>query len=333
MREPDPTPPDELIARLAEWRRPVCIGHVTPDPDCLGAMFGLARALTANGKSPRVCLPLGSLSARNAFLNEMAEVTHASASDFASADAFIVVDTASPARRNLLDGLPEDWRSGKPLACIDHHVSNTRYGDINWVLENAASSCEMIHAVLRRADLPIDGTTASLLYAGIMTDTGGFSLPLTRGSTLRAAADLVDAGANVGMIGELLNRAQSVNDFRLLRVINANTHLVAGGKIAYSTASFDEIRDAGCGPADIDDQVKVPRSLAGVSVAILFTEAVRGETRINFRGEQGVNVLELAGQFGGGGHEQAAGARIRCPIDQAVERVVPAAIAILNGQA
>ncbi|MCB9851232.1 MAG: bifunctional oligoribonuclease/PAP phosphatase NrnA [Phycisphaerales bacterium] len=332
MPEPDPSPPSELIERIAEMRRPVCIGHVTPDPDCLGAMFGIARALVAAGKSPHACLPEGSLSARNTFLDEMAEIPHADHEDFASADGFIVVDTASPVRCNVIEGLPPDWRAGRTMACVDHHVSNTRFGDVNWVVDRAASSCELVHALLRAADLPLDSTTASLLYAGIMTDTGGFSLPLTKASTLRAAADLVEVGADVGLIGERLNRAQSVNDFRLLRVINANTHLVGDGRLAYSTASFDEIRNAGCGPADIDDQVKVPRSLAGVRMAILFTEAVQGETRINFRGEQGVNVLALAQSFGGGGHEQAAGARIRCPVAEAVERVVPAAVAALDGQ-
>lgn len=327
MSGSDPSPPRELLDLLGSWRRVVCIGHVTPDPDCLGAMLALARTLSAGGRSWTACLPPGSLSARNRFLADLAGVPFAEAADFAAADGFAVVDTARRSRCNLPAGLAEAWPEGKPIACVDHHVSNTRFGTVNWVIPNAASSCELVHALLRALHAPLDAVSANLLYAGIMTDTAGFSLPATNSFTLRSAAELVDAGADVGMIGMRLNRARSIQDFRLNRIIHDNTQLAAGGRVAYSSASFAEIREAGCGPEDIDDQVKIPRSLAGVRVAILFTEAVERETRINFRGEDGFNVLPLAEQFGGGGHELAAGARLRCPVCEAVDRVIPAAVA------
>ncbi|HRX85369.1 MAG TPA: DHH family phosphoesterase [Phycisphaerae bacterium] len=325
-----PTPPRELVDLIGSWRRVVCVGHVTPDPDCLGAMFALGRARTAAGAGHwSACLPPGSLSSRNQFLVDMADLPLATAADLDAADGFVVVDTARRSRCNLPAGLDEAWPDGKTVACVDHHVSNTRFGDVNWVEPHAASSCELIYALLRALDAPIDAVIANLLYAGLMTDTAGFSLPATNSFMLRAAADLVDLGADVGMIGMRLNRARSIHDFRLNRVIHDNTHLAAGGRIAYSTASFAEIQETGCGPADIDDQVKIPRSLACVRVAILFTEAVENETRINFRGEDGFNVLPLAERFGGGGHELAAGARMRCPVDQAVEHVIPVAAALV----
>jgi phosphoesterase RecJ-like protein len=323
--EPSPA----LVARLAAMQRPVLIGHLAPDPDCLGAMLGLARALRGRGQEAKIALPPGSLSARNAFLDEIGQIPHAATADFASADGFIVVDTAAVERCNLPADLPAEWRNGRPLICIDHHVTNTRFGDPNWVVDRAASTCELVGNLLHHARWPVDAVTASLLYAGIMTDTAGFSLPMTSAGTLRVAADLVAHGADVGMLGERLNRAQSVNDFRLLRIIYANTHLTADGRLAYSTASHREITDAGCGPQDIDDQVKIPRALAGVRVAILFSEAVVGETRINFRGDGGFNVLNLAQRFGGGGHELAAGARLRCPLPEAVAQVIPEAEAML----
>jgi phosphoesterase RecJ-like protein len=157
-------------------------------------------------------------------------------------------------------------------------------------------------------------------------------LASTSAAALLAAADCLQRGADVGMLGERLMRALSASDFRLLSRLQNNTRVVADGKIAYSVADYEEIREAGCGPEDIDDQVKIPRSLAGVKMAILFTEAQRGITRINFRGEQGTSVLPLAERFGGGGHAQAAGARLPCPAAEAVERVIPAAIAAVNGE-
>jgi phosphoesterase RecJ-like protein len=330
MSGQEPSPPRQLVELITSWRRGVCIGHVTPDPDCLGAMLALARALGREGRAWKTCLPAGSLSSRNAFLVDVADVALADADDLPQADGFAVVDTARRSRCNLPAGLQETWPNGRPVVCVDHHVSNTRFGTVDWIVDRAASSCELVYALLRSANAPIDAVTADLLYAGMMTDTAGFSLPATNSYALRAAADLIDAGANVGVLGMRLNRARSIQDFRLNRIIHDNTHLAAGGRIAYSMASFEEIRDAGCRPEDIDDQVKIPRSLAGAHVAILFTEAVEGETRINFRGENGFNVLGIAEQFDGGGHELAAGARLRCSVQEAVDRVIPVAAAAVS---
>ena len=209
---------------------------------------------------------------------------------------------------------------------IDHHESNTLFGDVNWVVDRAGSTCELVYYLLRAADRPITPLTASLLYAGIQTDTLGFSLPNTNPPALRAAADLVACGADVAELGERLCRSQRQSEFDLLRVISANTKTLADGRLAYATASHDEIHDAGCTAADIDDQINIPRSLDGVQLAMLFTEANRGKTRINFRSSGDVTVVELAAEFDGGGHRQAAGAVLGCSLDEAVVKVVPRAV-------
>ena len=327
------SPPPELIDGLNAWKRFVCIGHVTPDADCLGAIFSIARVWSAGGKRRiSVALPEGSLSQRLAFMVELAGIDVATAEDFDAADGFFVADTAKKPRCNIPSFIGDDWAAGKPILNVDHHVSNTRFGEINWVVDGAASSCELIHAIIKQAGIEIDATTAFLLYAGIFTDTVGFSLPSTTGFALRTAAELVDRGADVRMLGERISRSQTVNEFRLLRTIYENTHLTDNNRIAYSTASFEEITGAGCGPADIDEQVAVPRSVQGIKIALLFSEGNKGKTRMNFRGEQGINVLELARQFNGGGHKEAAGAILDCGIEEAVARVLPAAKEAINRQ-
>lgn len=303
----------------------MCIGHVAPDPDCLGAMLAICRSLRACGRQWTASLPPGSVSARNSFLTAMAEVEPARAEDFAQADGFLVVDTARRSRCNLIAEVAGTWPAGRPVVCVDHHISNKGFGDQNWIVGDAASSCELVYALILAMSAPLDAQTANLLYAGIMTDTAGFSLPSTGSFSLRAAADLVERGADVGLLGMRLNRARSMNDFRLTRTVYDNTRTTADGLVAYSAVGYEDIRASGCGPEDIDEQVKIPRSLAGVRIAILLTEAVQNETRINFRGENGTNVLALAEQFGGGGHEQAAGARLRCNVNEALARILPAA--------
>jgi len=167
---------------------------------------------------------------------------------------------------------------------------------------------------------------ASLLYAGIHSDTVGFSLSTTTASALHTAAELVNAGARVAEIGERLTRSQSQSEFALNRIIHDNTRIVADGRIAYSTADHNEITTAGCTQADIDDQVAIPRSVRGIRLAILFTEGRPGRTRLNLRGEGGLNVLDLAARFGGGGHAEAAGAILDADIEHALQRVLPLAI-------
>ena len=334
-KTPEAVPiPEDLITTLTSWRKPIVIGHVRPDADCLASMFAMALVWPGESRpAAPASLPAGSLSRRLVFLSDWARVPLAKPADFAEADGFVVGDTAQKSRCNVDKSLGDGWGDGRTIINIDHHTSNTGFGQINWVDARAGSTSELIYWLIRAAGHPITPVVASLLYAGIHGDTVGFSLPTTTASALSAAADLVDCGARVGEIGELLCRSQDRDEFELYRVIYENTKVVADGRIAYSTASYEEITRAGCTLADIDDQVGIPRSIRGIKIAILLTEGVKGRTRLNLRGESGVSVLKLANELGGGGHAQAAGAILDASIDEAVEQVIPKAIEQLDGHA
>ncbi len=322
-----PTVPNEVIAAIERFRQPVVIAHVVPDADAMGAALALAIALVDDRRQPKVSLPENSLSQRLSFLVAWAKPQIAAPADFASADGFIVVDTARMDRCNVGPALKDtDWSAGKPIINIDHHATNTRFGSVNWIVNDAGSSCELVYHLLYTGKWPITSETASFLYAGIMTDTLGFSLPTTRASALRAAADLLELGAKVGELGERLGRSLRQSEFALLRVVYANTRIVGDGRVAYSWASYDEIQRAGCTASDIDDQINVPRSLDGVRLAMLFTEARKGKTRINFRSSGEITIVELAAEFNGGGHSQAAGAILDCGLQEAINKVVPRAL-------
>jgi len=316
----------EILQAITAFRLPVIIAHVVPDADALGSMFAIARTWPGPVGTAKVSLPAGSLSQRLAFLFERAQVTVASTEDFDRADGFVVFDTAKKPRCNVGPTLKEtDWSANRPLINIDHHATNTRFGTVNWVVEDASSASELAFHLIVAARRKIDSVTASLLYAGIQTDTLGFSLASSRPSALRAAAELIELGADVGELGERLWRSHTQGEFELLRVVYANTRTAAGGRLAYSFLSYEDIQNAGCTAADIDDQISVPRSLSGVQLAILFSEGNRGKTRINFRGSGPVEVVELAANFKGGGHLQAAGAILDCGLHEAIRRVLPAA--------
>ncbi len=289
-------------------------------------MLGVALALTRDGCTPTASIPEGCLSQRLTFLVELANVPVATDGDFENADGFIVLDTAKAPRCNVGKKRHEtDWVKGRPLINIDHHGTNTKFGTTNWIVESASSAAELAFRFIVEAGRPITPEIASLLYAGISTDTLGFSLPTTGASTFFAAGKLVEAGADVASLGEKLGRSQTQSEFDLLRVIYANTQRTKDKRVAYSFATGEEIIAAGCTAADIDDQINVPRSLDGVELAMLFTEGHKGKTRINFRGSGAVTVVALAGEFGGGGHAQAAGAILDCGVKEAIAKVLPRA--------
>ncbi len=311
----------------------VCVGHVSPDADCLGAALALSRAWSiAQKKDAFVWVTEQTIPARLRFMLEIADVPRADTGILKAADRLAVVDTSQPSRIDLPKTISIEPDGHHRILNIDHHFTNTCFGNIDWIVEDASSTCELIYELLCGLSIEIDPATAALLYSGIYTDTGGFSLPNTTANALNIAAELTQLGVSPSDIAERVDRSVGKPQFELLKSIYQNTHTLADGSIAYSTISYDDLLKSGCAPSDIDDQVNVPRSMAGVAIAALFTEVEPGRVRINLRGESSTEVAGLAQQFGGGGHRQAAGVIMSGTLANAVDRVISAAVKMLEGQ-
>jgi len=316
-------PPTELLRAIGDARRIALAGHVTPDADCLASLGALCLALPELGKYPFVALPAGSVARKLSYLVRLAAVEPASMEELRSCDLLIVLDTAKDRRVNIegkLEALPQ-----AQVANIDHHATNPGFGRWNWVRGDASSTSELVYELLRALGCQVTPTIATLLYAGIYGDTQGFSLANTTPRCLAIGHELAVAGARIAEVCERLHRSRSPAEFNLLRAVYQKTSVGASGRLAWSIATYDDIIGNGCTAEDIDDQVEIPRSVEGVLVAVLFSEGQRGKIRMNFRGERGVSVLELARQFGGGGHHAAAGAILDGAMDEVVARVLPAA--------
>lgn len=325
--------PPDLLSALTDNSALIVAGHVTPDADCVGSMFALAWGIEqATGRPVRCALPEGSLSKKLEFLVGLTPVKLASLQHCLDAEVLVVCDTAKQQRVNLDAEAREKLTAGCRIINIDHHASSTQFGEINYVDDHASSASELVYRIFKHAGWDLTPAVATLLSTGMHADTVGFSLPSTSAATFDAAADLVRHGADIGLIGDRLWRCQSREEFQLRRVVYDNTQLSKSGKIAYSTATYQEIAQSGCTAADIDDQVEIPRALAGASIAILFTEGRKGKVRINLRSKTEQGVLELARRIGGGGHRQAAGAIMTGSIEDAVSKLLPLADAYLDEQ-
>jgi phosphoesterase RecJ-like protein len=319
-------PSKDFLDAMHRTRCPIIVAHVTPDADALGAILGLAAAFREHEIASTVGLPGATVAAKLRFMLDL--VPHAPLVDEwqgnGTYDALFALDSASEKRINIKP--PVNPAGPLPIFNIDHHLTNTNFGRFNWVDAHASSSCELLARLLGELGWKPTPVVASLLYAGIFSDTAGFSLPSATAGTFQIAADLTECGADVALIGEQLCRSQGRGDFDLLRRVYDNTQVVAEGQIAYSSLSHHDITSAGCTAEDIDDQVSVPRSLKGVRIALLFTEGEPGVIRVNLRGEGRVTVLDIAKRFDGGGHAQSAGIRFRDRgMDEAIRAVVEAA--------
>jgi len=304
---------------IANCEKALIVGHVSPDADCISSMLVMYSVLNTLGKSAKMMLPPETVAKKFMFMFELVSPSSLPACD-ESFDLVIALDTALRNRINLAQGF--DMPSNARICNIDHHLGNERYGQINWIDSDAASTSQMVFLLVEALGAKLTPEQASLLYAGIHGDTCGFSLQGTNVATLTIATSLAELGADIGPICQKLHRSMPISEFKLMQLVYANTRTSPSGRIAWSTISCDELDQTGCGPDDIDEQVSVPRSIDGVKIAILFSERPNGRIRMNIRSEDNLNILPLAKALGGGGHAHAAGVITKGEMSATVNHVV-----------
>ena len=194
---------------------------------------------------------------------------------------------------------------------IDHHESNTRYADLNWVSAREPSTGELIYRLLKVAKWPITRPIADCLFTAVSTDTGSFQYPSTRPGTYHVAGELVRRGANLAKICDEVYQSYPLSRARLLRHVYSHFRLTHQNKIAYFWLKKADLARTDADSSDSEGLIDHIRAIAPVVVACVFEELEPELTRISLRSKsEKVNVNEIAAQFGGGGHSAAAGARI-----------------------
>jgi phosphoesterase RecJ-like protein len=243
-------------------------------------------------------------------------------------DCVIAADAASFER---LGAVGSCIANRKVLINIDHHESNTRFADLNWVSPREPSTGELIFRLLRTAKWPITKPIADCLFTAVSTDTGSFQYPSTRPGTYHVAGELVRRGANLAKICDEVYQSYPLSRARLLRHIYSHFHLTHQNQIAYFWLKKADFARTGADSADTEGLIDHIRAIAPVVVACVFEEAEPDLTRISLRSKSDkVNVNEIAAQFGGGGHPAAAGARIRGTPLSAQRKVIAALKKALN---
>ncbi len=311
---------DRILEVIRQHKTFCVVGHIRPDGDCVGSQLGLTLALKAAGKTV-VCWNENAIPPKYRFLDP--DGLFQKPRSGKKFDCVIAADCASFER---LGKAGRCSLKRKVLINIDHHESNPHYGDVNWVSAREPSCGELIFRLLKVARWPITRPIADCLFAAVSTDTGSFQYPTTRPGTFHTGAELVTRGANLAKICDEIYQSYSLSRVRLLRHVYNKFRLTANDRIAYLWLKNADFSRTGADSNDTEGLIDHIRAIEPVVVACVFEELEPELTRISLRSKNpNVNVNEIAAQFGGGGHQAAAGARIPgSPLS--VQRKVIAAI-------
>jgi len=296
---------DRILEVLRQGRTFCVVGHVRPDGDCVGSQLGLALALKNQGKKV-LCWNEDGIPQKYEFLDPDHVIQRPKPG--LSFDCVIAIDAASFERLGTVGPCVNDRRL---LINIDHHESNTRYAELNWVSAREPSTGELIFRLLRAAKWPITRRIADCLFTAVSTDTGSFQYPTTRPGTFHIAGELVRRGANLAVICDQVYESYPLSRARLLRHIYSHFRLTHQNRIAYFWLKKADFVRTGAESLDSEGLIDHIRAIAPVVVACVFEEMDPELTRISLRSkDEKVNVNDIAAQFGGGGHPAAAGARV-----------------------
>ena len=311
---------DRILEVIREHETFCIVGHIRPDGDCIGSQLGLALALKNEGKQVTVWNQ-DSIPQKYRFLTADGLIEKPRRGE--KFDCVIATDCASFER---LGKVGECIADRKILINIDHHQSNPRYGDVNWVSPREPSTGELIYKLMKVARWPITKPIADLLFTAISTDTGSFQYATTRPGTFHAGAELVTRGASLAKICNEVYQSYPVSRAKLLKHVYSKFRLTDHDRIAWFWLKQKDFNRTGAETDDTEGLIDHIRAIEPVVVACVFEEMEPELTRISLRSKRAdVNVNEIAAQFGGGGHPAAAGARIAgTPL--ATQRKVIAAI-------
>ena len=314
----------ELIAGKIRGCRSLAItSHLRPDGDSLCTSLALALALEAMGKTAEIVntdkipVPFDTFPAASRIrIGQIPAGAH---------DAVILLECADVSRSG------QTGIDGAYKINIDHHYSNDRYADLNWVDPAASAVGELIYELCRALPVALTPEMANFLYCAIVSDTGSFQFSNTTAKAFGVCHELVTAGADPIAVSEALYHNHRPEKVKLLGRVLSRLSMRAGGTIAVIHMFRGDLLELGLLEVDTEDITTLARSIRGVQAVLFFKEMEPGVFRVSIRSKGEAHAARIAEHFGGGGHAHAAGFTVSGPFERlAVE--VPETVERLLGQ-
>ena len=216
------------------------------------------------------------------------------------------------------------------LLNIDHHRTNDRFGTHHLINPEAAATAEVLYDWIESMGVKWSKPLAACVYTGLLTDTGGFRYSNTTPAVMKRAARLLECGVDAHRIAEQVLETLTIGQLNLLRRALSTLRLSEDGRIAWMWLTYQDFVDAGAGEGDLDGIVNYARNVDGAEVGILFRQLKGGAVKVSLRSRRRVDVSEVAGYFGGGGHARAAGCTVAGTRDEVERRVLEQVVEALG---
>jgi phosphoesterase RecJ-like protein len=317
---------NKILSELKKASRILVNCHDDPDPDSVGSALALSKVLKSMGKEVRVVYPGEEIPPNLKFLNglEEIELIDFSKFDFSKFDIFICLDSSS---WQMVTGSKETESPSMKTLVIDHHKTNMKFGKINLVDPNAASTSEILFLVFADWKVEIDKEIATYLLTGLLSDSGGFMYPQVGVDSIEVGVKLMRLGADKEEIAYHIFRSV---DFKMLRfwgeIIN---RLQFDEKYGFCWSAIPYERGVELGNPKGAMSLfagTLGNVIAGSNFAVFMAEKKKNELSVSVRSRGSLDSSQIAVSLGGGGHKFASGAIVKGePFEQAVEKVLKTA--------
>ena len=308
---------NEAIKMVKEANLIYISAHINPDGDAIGSTFAVYFALKQLGKDVHVVMP--SYSEVFEFLPGVEDRVDSIKED--SYDLLIALDSSDHTRLVISD---DEYERAKKVIMLDHHQIARPYGDFRYINDNKSSASEIAYLFIKELGVEFDSNIATLLYTGIMTDTGSFNYSNTSSDTLRVTEQLVDYGAKTVEVCKRLNDTIKESKLKLLAKSIDNMEVFYDGKVRYTYVDYLTINGLGIHDEDAEGMTNYLRSVEGTEVAVYVRGKSDGSIKVSMRSNGNVDISKIAISFGGGGHPRAAGYTMQDNIDVGKEKLIKA---------
>ena len=282
-------------------------GHLRPDGDCVGSCMGLYCYITQNYPKKRVTVYLSEFPEAFHYLKaEEAFVPCCRSEKGEGYDLFVSLDCGDADRLVEVADILE--QAGKVLN-IDHHITNTKFGDENYVVPDASSTSQILYTLLE--DEKISYEAACALYTGIIHDTGVFKHTNTSSETMRIAGKLMDKGIPFGKIIDGSFYMKTYKQLQIMGRCLLESIRIMDGRCIFSVVRRNIMELYNAVSSDLDGVIDEMRTTEGIEVAILLKEEEPQEYKVSMRSNDVIDVSRIASYFGGGGHVHASGCVIK----------------------
>lgn len=307
----------EAAAALRRASTIGALGHVGPDGDALGASWGIALAARRAGKE--AVASFGEPFVVPDHYSFMSQEAVVPAKEFPSdLDVVVVCDCASLDR---LGSLAPAAESAVTLIVVDHHATNSGFGDIQVIDPQASSTAELIYRLLLKTGWAVDRDVATCLWTGVVTDTGRFQYSNTTPESMRVAAELLERGVRSDLAGQELYEKAPFGYFAVVSAVLGRATLDEALKLVATTLHGTDLEEAGIRYEDTDGLIDLVRLASESDVALLIKELEPNDLMASLRSRGDIDVAAIARAFGGGGHHNAAGFSFEGSPGEALEKV------------